>query len=230
MARIKQTPRRLLSRHHARLATRQMGAPSTDPPVRCVDALTREDCLHLQVAREAYADSPAVALGDGELILARSTPTLKFYRRAGTNDYIIGSRGTAEGQDVLTDATLAAGALKLSRRWRKDRAVVQAFLATTPSARARVAGHSLGGAIARELSREFGDHVRGGVTFNSAFDATQLADARPGITNYFTRGDALGKLAHVAGTLGHNNVYIGKGDWNFLRAHKLEQFVEDAGR
>lgn len=183
----------------------------------------------MEVAREAYADSPAVALGDGELILERSSPTLKFYRRAGRGDYIIGSRGTAEGQDVLTDATLAAGALKLSRRWRKDRALVQAFLSETPNARFRVAGHSLGGAIARELVREFGDRASGGVTFNSAFDATQLRSPPPDVTNYFTRGDLLGKLANVPGKFGHRNVYLGERDWNFLRAHKLEQF-ENAGR
>jgi hypothetical protein len=235
MARSKSKPLRYNNRARAYLQSRVYAAPRLkparapsvvvrDPPVRCKGELSADDCLHMEVSKEAYAADPRATIGGGLLSLERHTPTLKIYRRAGSNDFIIGSRGTDNVHDVLTDASLAAGALQLTSRYRNDKQLLQDFFASTPAARARFTGHSLGGAIARQLSRDFGDQSTGGVTFNSAFDATHLKpSAHGGMVNYYTTGDLLGKLAKAS--KGHDLRYLPTNHiLNPLQAHKLTEF------
>jgi len=159
----------------------------------CVSDIDPAHCVHRVLASEAYRESARARIGDLDLV--RASPTLKIYRKRGTDDYIGAVRGTADGDDLIADAALAAGALRSTQRYRQDRAVLENFLASTPAARLGLAGHSLGGAVARELAGEFGHHVRGGVTFNSAFDASQLGGGSRGFVNYFNSSDPLYALA-----------------------------------
>jgi hypothetical protein len=219
MARSKSTPLRYTNKARDYLRRRGLAgprikaprpfvpsAPVREPPVRCRAELSGDDCLHMEVSTQAYESDPRATIGG--------------------NDYVIGSRGTNNVHDVLTDAALAAGALQLTSRYREDKRLLQEFFDKTPSARARFTGHSLGGAIARQFSRDFGDYSRGGVTFNSAMDATHLKpSAHGGMVNYYTTGDLLGKLAHAS--VGHDLRYLSTDHiLNPLLAHKLTEFKE----
>lgn len=146
------------------------------------------------VSKKTYPTGGAPYAGNYEYRLVRSTPTLKIYKRVGDfNEYIAGARGTASAEDVLTDAALIFGALRYTPRYKRDRDEFARFLAETPGAQVTFTGHSLGGAVARELAREFGG--RGGVTFNSAFDLTQLRDDTSGLVNLYAQGDPLSVFA-----------------------------------
>jgi hypothetical protein len=227
MARSKSTPqkyasyaKRYLYRRGVEPARLRPAAPKSDAPVSRGNAIAEPHLLHLAAADQAYRETPEPTIGE-DYELVRHTPTLKIYRRAGTDVYLAASRGTATAGDVLTDITLAAGALQLTNRYRQDRALLQELAAASPSARFGFTGHSLGGAVARQLSIDLGDRSLGGTTFNSAFDATQLAPSRHGsMTNYYTRGDALGRIAPY----GHEYRYLSTVHFDPLRAHRLKAF------
>jgi hypothetical protein len=148
------------------------------------------------IAKQTYPTTGAAYAGNNEYRLVRSTPTLKIYKRVGDfNDYVVAARGTASVGDIFTDAALVFGALRHTPRYRGDREELARFLAATPGANLTFTGHSLGGAVARELAKEFAGHGGGGVTFNSAFDLTQLRDDTSGLKNLYATGDPLGVLA-----------------------------------
>lgn len=199
--------------------------PSTDLVERafasgCVQGIDPEHCVYRTLAEEAYRDVGRDTIGDLDLV--RSSPTLKIYRKRGTDEYIAGVRGTYDKQDVIADAALAAGALRRTARYQADRDALAEFLAATPTARMRTASHSLGGAVARELSAEFGDQLRGGVTFNSAFGADQLKGPDHGLVNYYASTDPLGKLAKP---FVRNLRVIDADHLSPLEAHKLSTFA-----
>lgn len=187
----------------------------------CVSGIDPSHCIYRTLAEEAYRDTGRERIGDLDLV--RSSPTLKIYRKRGTDDYIAGVRGTHDKQDLVADAALAAGALRRTARYQADRQLLADFLAATPSARVRTASHSLGGAVARELSGEFGHHLRGGVTFNSAFGADQLSGPDRGLVNYYASTDPLGKLAKP---FVRNLRVIDADHLSPLDAHKLSTFKE----
>jgi hypothetical protein len=237
MARSKSTGARYTNRAQEYLRRRALATPRIkaerpfvppkpvrEPTVRCREGMSAEDCLHMEVSGESYQSDPRQTIGGGSLTLHSYTPTVKIYRRAGSDDYIVGARGTDNAYDVLTDAALAAGALQLTSRYRDDKRLLQDFFAKAPTARVRFTGHSLGGAVARQLSRDFGTQSAGGVTFNSAMDATHLKpSAAAGMVNYYTTGDLLGKLARASS--GHDLRYLPTNHiLNPLRAHKLTEF------
>jgi hypothetical protein len=243
MARVKPVPRKNLvaqARAHGDAFRRALGDPAPfarrvvrptvyEPSVEtitealrtgCVSGVDPAHCLHRALASEAYRDEGRARIGDLDLV--RSSPTLKIYRRRGTDDYLAGVRGTADGGDIIADAALAAGALRATERYGRDRALLEEFIASTPSARLGLAGHSLGGAVARELASEFGDHVRGGVTFNSAFDVSQLGGGSRGFVNYYTSSDPLYKLARPF----VRDLRVVRADHlDPLEAHRLQSFV-----
>ena len=187
----------------------------------CVSGVDPAHCLHRLAAAEAYAAAPRQRLGDLELV--RASPTLKLYRRAGTSDYIAAVRGTHDAEDLIADAALSAGALRGTSRYAGDRALLADFLASTPAARIGYAGHSLGGAIARELAGEFGAQSRGGVTFNSAFDASQLGGPSRNFVNYFNSTDP---LYHLAKPFVKDLRVVQADHLDPLEAHRVRSFLK----
>ena len=210
-------------------------SPFVTPPkpkskLRCIPGLSIDECRQWAVANASYEDTPKSLIADNEFRLARSTPTLKIYKHKDDlkNHFIAGVRGTASLEDVLTDVNLIVGRLTKTERYKRDRDALRTFLEEHPEATVRLTGHSLGGAIARELKREFGDRVQAGVTFNSAFDVTQLGEgAHGGFQNIYSQNDPLGKLANAS--KGHVRRYYKTDHLLPISAHKLGTFVEDAG-
>lgn len=150
----------------------------------------RRPALHKRVfanaSRKPWRDedySAAKGAYDGRVPegyeLDRSTKTLKFYRRKNDpSKVLLGVRGTADVRDVFANAHLAVGALKHSKRYKADKEEVAAYLRAHPDAKIETASHSLGGAVARGLARDFGSSITGGAAFNSAIGLDELLKRR----------------------------------------------------
>jgi hypothetical protein len=179
-----------------------------------------------RIASEAYKET-----GDADvngLQLVRSTKTLKFYRKPGTDEYIVGVRGTHDGRDVVADAALATGFLRHSSRYKEDRAAMDKFLKEHPSAQVSTASHSLGGAISRQLEREFKGRISGGASFNSAIALNELVDPAKlrssRAQRLTTKRDPLFRLAKPFLRESDRPLVVQEGPANPLAAHKLSSF------
>lgn len=73
------------------------------------------------------------------------------------NTFLIAVRGTYDFRDVRTDAVLPINALRFTRRYRGDVAIIRQITQKYPPTQYEyyLAGHSLGGAIIRQLKRDF---------------------------------------------------------------------------
>lgn len=78
----------------------------------------------------------------------------------------IGIRGTdfKDPKDVIDDAGIAIGALKLTPRYKRSKRWVRKAIKKYGKKNVQVAGHSLGGKISKELAKDFG--IKGS-TFNA---------------------------------------------------------------
>lgn len=176
----------------------------------------------------AYRDGAVIPPAGYEV--AHSTKTLKFFRKKDDpTKVLLGVRGTRDFRDIAADAALAVGALKESRRYAEDRETMRRFVRENPGVRISTAGHSLGGAVARELAREFPSNVVGGTGFNSAIgldelDATRLRAGKQ--QRVSTRADFLRLL--TAPFLQKRDqarvVDVGLSGWNPLTAHGIKRF------
>jgi hypothetical protein len=70
-------------------------------------------------------------------------------------EIIIAFRGTVNKQDVKTDAILAVGQLKSSSRYKRDLIFTKRIMKIT-NKKIILTGHSLGGAIAKNIANELG--------------------------------------------------------------------------
>ena len=183
----------------------------------------------LAAAKAAYEDD-AVAPPEG-YELAHGTKTLKFYRsKADPSKVLLGVRGTKDFKDVKADAALSFGMLRHSRRYKEDRDAVQEYLRRHPGAKITTSGHSLGGAVARQLARDFSEHVEGGVGYNSAIGLDELL--RPSRLKlgkqkrYSTRLDFLRLLSSpfLRKEDRPTVVHSGPSGLNPLTAHKANNF------
>lgn len=111
----------------------------------------------------------------GELRLIMDTPTIDAYQAIDDNTILIAVRGTYSVGDVMADATLGANALRFSPRYRQDLNAVQELLKQRPPAEFEyyLTGHSLGGAIVRQLKRDF-PFFKDAVLYNGAFQPYDL--------------------------------------------------------
>lgn len=178
------------------------------------------DETHQQIATEAYEKHPKRMVG--EYFLTSSTPTMKVYRSAvDDNKVIVGVRGTYDRRDVAADAALAFGRLGKTSRYKDDRDNFAKILQEYSGKHITTAGHSLGGAVADRLKRDFPGAIKGGVAYNSAFDAkTLLNGGDRDITRYYAKGDPLG----VIGGTHLNNVRLIDSGKRGLAAHRLDNF------
>jgi hypothetical protein len=180
-----------------------------------------------QIAWQAYENKPKAAIGDLEL--ARATDTLKIYKKRGTNKYVVGVRGTATGKDAIADAALSVGLLKYSKRYKQDREALRQFVKEHPDADIETAGHSLGGAVARQLGRDVAN-IKTGTAYNSAIGLDELlSPSKLGSVKqkrYSTRNDFLRLLSKPFLKKEHQAQVVDSGaeGINPLTAHKLSNF------
>lgn len=107
--------------------------------------------------------------------LVKQTPTLKFYRnKLKPKDVVLGVRGSKDFTDWKANALLGLGFLGTSKRYRRDKEALAEYLKTHPDAEITTSGHSLGGAVARELARDFDKNIKAGVGYNSAIALNEL--------------------------------------------------------
>lgn len=105
----------------------------------------------MQIASKTYQKGGDV----GESARVYTLPSKRAIRKVGSR-YVISLRGTSDGKDVVTDLALAGGLLEQTPRYKADRRYVKRMIKQHGKDNIVLTGHSLGGAIARQLSRELG--------------------------------------------------------------------------
>lgn len=172
-----------------------------------------------RIANASYNANPENIKG---YTLIHHSPTVKAYLKSGTNQAIIGVRGTHDARDVRADIGLAVGGLRSTSRYGADKKEVDEIMHRNPHLVFRTASHSLGSAISHQLEHDYKGRIHGGVSYNGAYDVNRLVSGGSSKTvNYYTKADPLGFL----GRIGLKNVRtIGNGGINPLVAHRLSNF------
>jgi len=128
-------------------------------------------------------------------------------------------------KDLQTDAVLAAGGLKQTRRYEEEKnALLKAQRKYGADAgHVNLIGHSLGGSVVNFLAPS-GSHA---ITYNAAYTPGQKARAET--TNYRTAGDVISILAPKQNTttFGRENAAVVPTPNALLKAHGLEN-IKDA--
>jgi len=129
----------------------------------------------------------------GYEVLAKS-PTIVFYKRIADNTVIIAVRGSADSRDWLgTNTLLPFNALTWSARYKEDKKFVADNLPKYSQGNdVYVVGHSLGGAIADQLQKDF-PIIKGGLSFNPAYQPLDFLKKSKVERKYNSR-DPLGLL------------------------------------
>jgi hypothetical protein len=185
---------------------------------RQVAPSTRE---FLSLTKVSYSASPGTRIG--AFTLALNTPTVHVWEDTAQMIVIVTIRGTilTSRQDIGADMYLAANSLSSTSRYKTDKAMMAQVIARYPSYRIYVAGHSLGGAIAMQLKRDF-PIIAGVQTFNSAFQpGVDFQNQDMNIQHSYTSSDPLYNLGgkHLA------NVTVHKVSTD--NAHKIGHFADD---
>ena len=123
------------------------------------------------------------------------TPTMDAYKSG--NVILVGVRGTdfKDKTDLKADASIAVNNLKGSNRYIKDKKDFEALVRRFPPANHEyyLAGHSLSGAVNQQLKRDF-PFIKEGVSYNPAFQPSDLAQQDPSFKRYYTNTDFLYNL------------------------------------
>lgn len=147
---------------------------------------------YLALTKTSYSAKPGTTVGDYRLEV--NTPTVDGW--VNGHNVVITVRGTVvtDFQDLSADAHLVVNRLSKTARYAKDKAVVAKILERFPPNMYNIylAGHSLGGAIVNQLKRDF-PAIKGGQTFNAAFQLKDLVDQGRGIKRKYTSTDPLYK-------------------------------------
>jgi hypothetical protein len=162
--------------------------------------------------------------------LLTESPTIKAYKRASDNAIVIAVRGTYDAEDVKADALLLFNALTSSNRYKRDLRFVKKILDVYGYDNVYVTGHSLGGAIAEQLKRDI-PQIKGGTTFNPAYQLKDLFNTNSNIQKKYSTYDPLSLIGRI-----QRNVTItpskfagmsNKGAYGIqktLKSHGLESF------
>jgi len=184
--------------------------------------------IFLEASKGAYEKS-GVPINGYSII--KKTPTLTFYTKDDDNTIVIAVRGTQDKGDMWADASLAFNALGRTKRYKDDEKVVREVLNAYPNFDVYITGHSLGGAVADRLMRDF-PRIHSGVTYNPAFETSSFFNKNNNERIYHD-ADPLGKIGRYLPTATvqkkqESNSLVSKIPYvGNLFAHKLDQIVPD---
>jgi len=152
--------------------------------------------LFWKSADKAYDKVAPNNLGAGfEKIM--DSPTLDAYLRPSDRSILVASRGTNPRDigDLSADAQLLMNRLKLTRRYKTDKALLEKLMEqfSPEEYEYYLSGHSLAGAIVQQLKRDY-PQLKNAVTYNSAFQTADLKNQPGGVKRIYTDKDFLYNL------------------------------------
>jgi len=190
--------------------------------------------VELEAAEEAYdqgAQVEPMLPGGARLVL--NTPALKAWHADGfpRGTVLLGVRGTVttDWRDLKADLSLVFNQLRTTQRYQADKAAVARLAAAFPPSANDwyFAGHSLGGAVALQLQRDF-PFIHAGIGFNSALQPADVWSQPAGDTQLYIAGDPLyrtvGWLWRRKRVLPAASSMDKDGFADALRAHQLARF------
>jgi len=152
--------------------------------------------LFWKSADKAYDKVAPNNLGEGfEKIM--DSPTLDAYLRKSDRSILVASRGTnpTDIGDLSADAQLLMNRLKLTRRYKTDKALLEKVMEqfSPEEYEYYLSGHSLAGAIVQQLKRDY-PQLKNAITYNSAFQTADLKNQPSGVKRIYTDTDFLYNL------------------------------------
>jgi alpha-beta hydrolase superfamily lysophospholipase len=137
-------------------------------------------------------------------------------------DIVIGVRGMRmlDPNDYATDIELAQNNLASTPKYQSAKRFVNDIILKNPNSNIFLSGHSLGGAIATQLKRDF-SKIQYVVEFNPAFQPMDIFASPKGILRIYGSKDWIYNL--LQGRLIANRV-VDSGLRTPLQAHSIESF------
>jgi len=121
--------------------------------------------------------------------------TLDAYVNEMEKTVMVALRGTFDSTDLKADVSLPLNKLRETQRYRRDAMELQQIVKRYSPSRYEyyVSGHSLGGAVAMLLKRDY-PFIRYGVGYNSAYQPQDVAREDPAVKKIYTNQDPLYQL------------------------------------
>lgn len=153
--------------------------------------------------------------------LAKDTATTDAYVNDATKTIVIGLRGTnpKDLNDLLADIRTVTSRLATTTRYKYDKSFVEKIIKEFPGYSIFLAGHSLGGAMATQLKRDF-PQIKTAVEFNPAFQTRDFVSSPANIVRIYSSRDPL----YLAGGRLLATRVIKAGSMNPLKEHFLSTF------
>jgi hypothetical protein len=149
-----------------------------------------------RMAQSAYSGKPV----KGYNIISQS-PTVKIFEKPGTDELVVSARGSKDLRDWKTNITLPFNGLASSDRYKEDKAFVKDALEKYgKDKKVYITGHSLGGAVAEQLKKDF-PVIKKGKTYNPAFQGSDFfSHKKSPVDRVYGSGDLLGVFGrHLPG-------------------------------
>lgn len=171
-----------------------------------------------EAVRQTYK-SPRLTEIDGFRLLKQNENMVAY---GNGTQIIIGVRGMRmlDPNDYLTDFELAQNNLAATPKYQSSKRFVNEVFLAYPDAQVSLSGHSLGGAIATQLKRDF-PQIERVIEFNPAFQPIDVFNSPPGILRIYGSKDWIYNL--LQGRLIANRV-VDSGLRTPLQAHSIDAF------
>lgn len=139
-------------------------------------------------------EAPAVDKKGRQLVY--QTDNIVAYKDPQTGRVYAGVRGTSDLTDVKAWLPTVAGRLNKTDAYKRAKADMEQLVKQNPNAKIELGGHSLGGAIARQLQRDYSGQVDGVHAFNAAVQPQDwMQKKQPGTTYTYNKYDPLRLLS-----------------------------------
>ena len=171
-----------------------------------------------EAVRQTYK-SPRLTEIDGFRLLKQNENMTAY---GNGKDIIIGVRGMRmlDPNDYLTDVELAQNNLADTPKYQSSKRFVNEVFLEYPESNVYLSGHSLGGAIATQLKRDF-PQIKYVIEFNPAFQPKDIFASPSGILRIYQSRDWIYNL--LQGKLIANRV-VDSGVRTPFQAHSIESF------